>query len=248
MQVRELDEPGPVFEEMVQIMCDMVRVGLVHCDFNEFNVIISPTNTLTAIDFPQMVSVSHANARELFERDLTCITRFFEKKMGYHVPPEVLPVWDELLQQVVQSNSVDVELHASGFKNIGGDSIGDSGGGDTRGHSHKESSAEDSADEPSFHSGSLGPESVIAYNSAVSDGRGFTGLQVQGSGDIDLAAAQRLAPSRMELASCTTGERAHSQTSDYSSTKSHDDVDVSGEEDSAHEQVWHPCDASLCRV
>lgn len=110
----------------MQIMCDMVRVGLVHCDFNEFNVIISPSNTLVAIDFPQMVSVSHANARALFERDLNCILRFFEKKMGYHVSQDVLPVWDELLREVVKADAVDVELHASGFNHKDGDVVGNS--------------------------------------------------------------------------------------------------------------------------
>ena len=37
---------------------------------------------LTLIDFPQMVSVTHANAEELFVRDVECIVRFFSKKIG----------------------------------------------------------------------------------------------------------------------------------------------------------------------
>lgn len=115
MQVRHLDDPGPVCEQMIQIMCDMVCAGLVHCDFNEFNVIISDNDQLTAIDFPQMVSVSHKNAQSLFERDLKCIVRFFEKKMGYYMASDTLPAWDDLLQQVAQHDPVDVALHASGF-------------------------------------------------------------------------------------------------------------------------------------
>lgn len=38
---------------------------------------------VTLIDFPQMVSTSHANAEELFERDVDCVIRFFTKKLGY---------------------------------------------------------------------------------------------------------------------------------------------------------------------
>jgi RIO kinase 2 len=49
--------------------------GLIHCDFNEFNLLINEDEQLTLIDFPQMVSVSHANAEELFERDVECIIR-----------------------------------------------------------------------------------------------------------------------------------------------------------------------------
>ena len=37
---------------------------------------------VTLIDFPQMVSTSHINAQELFERDVACITRFFSSKLG----------------------------------------------------------------------------------------------------------------------------------------------------------------------
>ena len=49
--------------------------GLIHCDFNEFNLLINGDDELTLIDFPQMVSVSHANARDLFDRDVECIVR-----------------------------------------------------------------------------------------------------------------------------------------------------------------------------
>ena len=44
---------------------------------------------VTLIDFPQMVSTRHANAAELFARDVECIGRFFRKKLGYM--PELDP-------------------------------------------------------------------------------------------------------------------------------------------------------------
>ena len=55
---------------------------------------ISDEEELTLIDFPQMVSTSHANAEELFERDVDGVTRFFERKLGY------LPEGDEALERV----------------------------------------------------------------------------------------------------------------------------------------------------
>ena len=36
---------------------------------------INEDEELTLIDFPQMVSVGHGNARELFHRDVECIIR-----------------------------------------------------------------------------------------------------------------------------------------------------------------------------
>ena len=38
---------------------------------------------MTLIDFPQMVSTAHANAADLYERDVACVERFFAKKLGY---------------------------------------------------------------------------------------------------------------------------------------------------------------------
>lgn len=36
---------------------------------------VNEDDELTLIDFPQMVSTSHANAQELFERDVECVLR-----------------------------------------------------------------------------------------------------------------------------------------------------------------------------
>ncbi len=36
---------------------------------------VDDDDEVTLIDFPQMVSVSHANAKELFDRDVDCLIR-----------------------------------------------------------------------------------------------------------------------------------------------------------------------------
>lgn len=36
--------------------------GLIHGDFNEFNLMMNDDDRVTMIDFPQMVSTSHINA------------------------------------------------------------------------------------------------------------------------------------------------------------------------------------------
>jgi RIO kinase 2 len=118
IQVRDLEDPASVFEQMVEILCSMTRVGLVHCDFNEFNVMLCDDGRLIAIDFPQMVSVSHANAKMLFERDLNCTIRFFTQKLKFNLETDSVPCWEDLLQEIDAKNSVDVELHASGFNNV----------------------------------------------------------------------------------------------------------------------------------
>lgn len=134
VQVRDLQDPAGAFDQMVEILCSMTRVGLVHCDFNEFNMLICEDGRLIAIDFPQMVSTSHANAKALFERDLNCIIRFFTQKLKYTLETDEVPRWEDLMQEIDASNTVDVELHASGFNNLeiegtveqhtGGDDVG----------------------------------------------------------------------------------------------------------------------------
>lgn len=37
---------------------------------------VNDDDELTLIDFPQMVSTSHANAQELFDRDVECVLRY----------------------------------------------------------------------------------------------------------------------------------------------------------------------------
>jgi RIO kinase 2 len=51
----------------------LAEYGLVHGDFNEFNLLISDEEEITIIDFPQMTSTSHPNAEFYFERDVKCI-------------------------------------------------------------------------------------------------------------------------------------------------------------------------------
>lgn len=76
LQVRELGHPADVYTQAMTLIHQLAAAGLVHCDFNEFNLLIDESEHLTLIDFPQMVSISHANAQELFERDVDCIIRW----------------------------------------------------------------------------------------------------------------------------------------------------------------------------
>lgn len=44
---------------------------------------VDDEDEVTIIDFPQMVSVAHPNAQELFDRDAECVVRYFTRKLGY---------------------------------------------------------------------------------------------------------------------------------------------------------------------
>ena len=42
MQV--LRHPGAVFDKLMEIICRLASYGLIHCDFNEFNLLVSASD------------------------------------------------------------------------------------------------------------------------------------------------------------------------------------------------------------
>eukprot|EP00923_Selenidium_pygospionis_P046378 GHVN01079963.1.p3 GENE.GHVN01079963.1~~GHVN01079963.1.p3 ORF type:complete len:321 (-),score=93.12 GHVN01079963.1:1832-2794(-) len=84
----------------MRLIVRLARGGLIHCDLNEFNLIIDDDEKITLIDFPQVVRVNHPNAEMLFDRDVQCIKDLFIRKYGIEVtewpkftdvvPPEML--------------------------------------------------------------------------------------------------------------------------------------------------------------
>ncbi|KAG2247931.1 hypothetical protein Bca52824_087559 [Brassica carinata] len=82
VQVNQLQNPETIFEKIIGIVVRLAEHGLIHCDFNEFNIMIDDEEKITMIDFPQMVSVSHQNAQMYFDRDIECIFKFFRKRFN----------------------------------------------------------------------------------------------------------------------------------------------------------------------
>mmetsp|Transcript_18577 Transcript_18577/g.38378 ORF Transcript_18577/g.38378 Transcript_18577/m.38378 type:complete len:563 (-) Transcript_18577:35-1723(-) len=74
---------------------------------------------VTLIDFPQMISTQHANAQELYERDLQCLQRFFALKLQCQIPEEAHAgtSWEEIMGETPQDDRLDLDLRASGFNN-----------------------------------------------------------------------------------------------------------------------------------
>ena len=83
--------------------------GVIHGDFNEFNLMITDEGKPIVIDFPQMVSTNHANAEVFFMRDVNCIRDFFKRRFGYE--SEDYPTFED----IVRESALDVEVSASGF-------------------------------------------------------------------------------------------------------------------------------------
>mmetsp|Transcript_3250 Transcript_3250/g.2202 ORF Transcript_3250/g.2202 Transcript_3250/m.2202 type:complete len:121 (+) Transcript_3250:681-1043(+) len=102
----------------MEIIIRLAENGLIHGDFNEFNLMINDDEEITIIDFPQMTSTSHINGKYYFDRDVKCIQEYFSKRYGM-----VFEGKPELETDIDRKVDLDKEIKASGFlKNELGDS------------------------------------------------------------------------------------------------------------------------------
>ncbi|NXS15450.1 RIOK2 kinase, partial [Mystacornis crossleyi] len=108
-QVRQMEDPAAVYSELMDLIVKLANHGLIHGDFNEFNLILDNDDHATLIDFPQMMSTSHANAEWYFDRDVNCIREFFKKRFNYE--SELFPTFKDIRREC----SLDREIAASGY-------------------------------------------------------------------------------------------------------------------------------------
>lgn len=71
-QVHELLDPPQVYDDLMNLIVRLGNSGVIHGDFNEFNLMVTDAGKPILIDFPQMMSTSHENA-ELYVTDYSII-------------------------------------------------------------------------------------------------------------------------------------------------------------------------------
>ncbi|XP_078421839.1 serine/threonine-protein kinase RIO2 [Cetorhinus maximus] len=108
-QVHQLDNPAATYSDLMDLIVKLANHGLIHGDFNEFNLMLDDEDHVTMIDFPQMVSTSHLNAEWYFNRDVKCIRDFFIRRFNYE--SELYPTFKDIRKE----SSLDVEIAASGY-------------------------------------------------------------------------------------------------------------------------------------
>ena len=141
-QIQEVPDPAKLYAELIGMILKLSEFGLIHGDFNEFNILIkeddvdlkhgkspmteiledneqtTPIHELTPylIDFPQMVSVDHTNAEMYFDRDVSCIKKFFERRFHF-TSNESGPHFADAKKRAQSrpSKRLDVKAEASGF-------------------------------------------------------------------------------------------------------------------------------------
>lgn len=108
-QLRKHANHKKLYSDLMKFIVRLANHGLIHCDFNEFNIIIVNDDVVdqyrdnfVVIDFPQCISIEHTDAEYYFDRDVECIRRFFKKKLNYD--PET------------DSTMIDTDGYGEGFK------------------------------------------------------------------------------------------------------------------------------------
>lgn len=137
-QISSVPDPAGLYGELMLLIIRLAKHGLIHGDFNEFNILIKeekkkPDSSLESaqvdaqeadvlvltpilIDFPQMVSMEHANAEMYFDRDVACIKRFFQRR--FHFSSDEPGPFFKDAKKTVGADGVrrlDAAVEASGF-------------------------------------------------------------------------------------------------------------------------------------
>ncbi|KAK3684360.1 Serine/threonine-protein kinase rio2 [Vermiconidia calcicola] len=168
-----VEKVGGLYAELMDVIVRLAQRGLIHGDFNEFNILIkeeehasttsetasaTPNTNITLrpilIDFPQTISTSHANAAMYFDRDVACIKRYFERRFKY-TSDEEGPFFRDAVkgyEKLAREERLDVEVEASGFSRKMGRELErfvepKLPGGDEDGRGEEGDGGEDSEDE-----------------------------------------------------------------------------------------------------
>ncbi|HDI10299.1 hypothetical protein B6U74_06695 [Candidatus Bathyarchaeota archaeon ex4484_205] len=75
-----VEDAEEAFHTILDDYKKMVENGVVHGDFNEFNVLVSEDDEFYYIDFPQSVHPEYSGSEELIRRDISRISAHFSNK------------------------------------------------------------------------------------------------------------------------------------------------------------------------
>ena len=110
-KVDEIKNKEVVYHNMMDFILKLGESGLIHGDFNEFNILINinKPEEICVIDFPQMISIHHPEAENYFKRDVQCVKNYFIKKFNLTFERDLK------FEDIKQTKFLDQELKAYGY-------------------------------------------------------------------------------------------------------------------------------------
>ena len=106
--VVEVEDPANPFDQLMDLILRFAAVGVIHGDFNEFNIMIADDGSPIVIDFPQMVSTGHPDAKVFFDRDVSGVRDFFRRRFNYE------SMEAPCFEDIHRTDAMDAEVAASG--------------------------------------------------------------------------------------------------------------------------------------
>lgn len=107
--VNEVENVQGLYEDLMNLIVRLGNCGVIHGDFNEFNIMVTDEAKVVLIDFPQMVSTSHENAKVFFDRDVTCVRELFRRKFGF------ISTEHPNFEDLIRDDDLDIEVSCSGY-------------------------------------------------------------------------------------------------------------------------------------
>jgi RIO kinase 2 len=85
---KDIENPAKLFNKIIkQVIIIYQKLGMIHGDLGEFNIIVDEKSNILIIDWVQWVPDSHPNANQLLHRDIENVCNYFKKK--YNVESDV---------------------------------------------------------------------------------------------------------------------------------------------------------------
>ncbi|HUU78997.1 MAG TPA: RIO1 family regulatory kinase/ATPase [candidate division Zixibacteria bacterium] len=97
-EVSELKNPLKIFNGIISEIRKLFLKGkIIHCDLSEYNIIITQKQDFLLIDFPQFEYSNHPNAKDLLQRDIYNICKYFTRKFRIETDPNLIleVIWEE---------------------------------------------------------------------------------------------------------------------------------------------------------
>lgn len=137
-QLYQYKEIEKLYSNLMKFIVKLGNKGLIHCDFNEYNIMIvdnqdedlaKSDKKFIVIDFPQCISIEHPDAEFYFKRDVDCIRRFFKRRFNFAPKRIDNTMFDEdgfgegfkygypvFNRDIERDGDLDVQVKASGYK------------------------------------------------------------------------------------------------------------------------------------
>ncbi|ROT63355.1 putative serine/threonine-protein kinase RIO2 [Penaeus vannamei] len=113
--VHDVADVPQLYSDLMDLIVKLASHGVIHSDFNEFNIMVNDDDKPVIIDFPQMVSTDHENAKMYFDRDVNCVREFFKRRFGYE--SELYPDFDgDVVREEDETTKEQDQTETTGLK------------------------------------------------------------------------------------------------------------------------------------